>query len=97
MRLRLTPQALRELAAIGDYIRERSPAAAERVSAAIRKSLQNLTAFPRMGRRQTVPRVRKIVTQRYPYLVYYRVDADAEEVVVLSIRHPPRKRRYRNA
>jgi plasmid stabilization system protein ParE len=52
MRLRLTPQAVRQLAAIGDHIREKNPAAAKRVRAAIQKSLKNLTAFPRMGRRK---------------------------------------------
>jgi plasmid stabilization system protein ParE len=97
MRLRFTLRATSELAAIGDYIRARNSTAAGRVRAAILKSLQNLTRFPRMGRRQTVPGVRKVVTGRYPHLVYYRVDADAQEVVVLSIRHSSRRRRYRNA
>ena len=50
-----------------------------------------------MGRRQTVEGVRKIVTRRYPYLVYYKVDAVTREVVVLSIRHPARKREYEDA
>lgn len=97
MRLRFTPQAVRELGEIADYIRERSPAAAGRVRAAILKSLQNLRTSPHMGRRQTVEGVRKIVTRRYPYLVYYRVDADAREVVVLSILHPSRRREYEDA
>jgi toxin ParE1/3/4 len=47
-----------------------------------------------MGRRQTVEGVRKIVTRRYRYLVYYRFDATAGEVVILSIQHPVRRREY---
>ena len=97
MRLRFTQQAILELAAIADYIRQRNPAAAVRERAAILKSLENLKTSPHMGRRQTAPGVRKIVTRRYSYLVYYRVDADAREVVVLNIRHPSRKREYEDA
>jgi hypothetical protein len=29
--------------------------------------------------------------------VYYKLDMDAREVVVLSVRHPARKRKYKNA
>jgi toxin ParE1/3/4 len=97
VRLRFTPRAVFDLASIADYIRERNPAAAVRVRSSILKSLGNLTAFPRMGRKQSTPGVRKLVTRRYSYLVYYKVDLDAREVVVLSIRHPARKRKYKNA
>ena len=50
-----------------------------------------------MGRKQTTPGVPKLVTDRYGYLVYYTVDMDAQEVVVISIRHPARKRKHKNA
>jgi toxin ParE1/3/4 len=50
-----------------------------------------------MGRKQSTPGVRKLVTRRYSYLVYYRVDMAAREVVVLNIKHPARKRKYKNA
>jgi toxin ParE1/3/4 len=96
VKLRFTPPAVLDLTAIADHIRERNPAAAARVRSSILKSLDNLTVFPRIGRRQSTPGVRKLVTRRYSYLVYYRVDMDAREVVVLSIRHPARKRKYKN-
>jgi toxin ParE1/3/4 len=95
--LRFTPTAISELTAIADHIRQRNPAAAARVRSSILKSLDNLTVFPRIGRKQSIPGVRKLVTRRYSYLVYYRVDIDAGEVVVLNIRHPARKRKYKNA
>lgn len=53
--------------------------------------------FPHMGRRQTFEGVRKIVTRRYPYLVYYTVDAAHDEIVILSIQHPSRQREFENA
>lgn len=97
MRLRFTPRATQDLATIGDYIREKNPAAASRVRTAILKSLQNLAVFAHMGRRQSVEGVRKMVTRRDPYLLYYRVDADAGEIVVPIIQHPARRREYEDA
>lgn len=96
MRLRFTPRATRDLAAIGDYIRSKSPGGAVRVRAAILETLQMLTQFPRAGRAQTVEGVRKIVTRRYAYIVYYSVDDDAQEVVIATIQHPSRAREYRD-
>jgi toxin ParE1/3/4 len=97
MKLRFTSRAAQDLAAIADYIRARNPAAAQRVRAAILQSLQNLVLFPQAGRAQTVAGVRKLVTRKYPYLVYYTVDETSEEVIVLTILHPARERNYEDA
>ena len=43
---------------------------------------------------QSVENVRKSMTRKYAYLVYYRVDEEQDELVVLSIRHPARRREY---
>lgn len=94
MKLRFTPRATEDLAAIGDYIRSRNPVAAVRVRAAILETLQMLVLFPHAGRMQTVEGVRKIVTRRYAYIVYYSVDADSQEIVVSTIQHPARGREY---
>jgi addiction module RelE/StbE family toxin len=94
MKLRLTVRALHDLDSISDYVRERNPDAAERIGEAIRASLHTLETYPWLGRRQTLADVRRLVTRRFPYLVYYRVDAAAGEVVVLSIRHAAQKRDY---
>ena len=79
MKLRFTPRATKDLAEIADYIGARNPKAAQRVRAAILDSLQTLVIFPNAGRRQTVPSVRKLVTARYPYVLYYIVDEAADE------------------
>lgn len=83
-----------DLISIADYVHDRSPRSALRVRAAIIESLQNLVRFPSLGRQQTVEGVRKLVTRRYPYLVYYTLDEDAGEVVILAIQHPARERAY---
>jgi toxin ParE1/3/4 len=74
MKLRFTPRATQDLAAIADYLRSRNPIAAHNVQAAILHSLQTLVLVPEAGRRQTVEGVRKFVTRKYPYLVYYALD-----------------------
>jgi toxin ParE1/3/4 len=38
--------------------------------------------------------VRKLVTRRYPYLVYYTVDEASEEIVIITIQHPARDREH---
>jgi plasmid stabilization system protein ParE len=65
-----------------------------RVRAAILESLQNLVRFPRLGRPQKVEGVRKLVTRRYPYLAYYRLDEEAGEIVILTIQHPAQEREH---
>ena len=94
MRLRFTPRATQDLAAIADYIVAQNPDAAPRVRGAILDSLQNLVAFPNMGRPQTVEGVRKLVIRKYAYLVYYTVDNQAVEIVIVTIQHPAREREH---
>src|ERR1700747_2665684 len=97
MKLRFTLRATQDLINIADYIRERNPTASLRVRSAILDSLQNLLLFPEIGRRQTVEGVRKFVTRKYPYLVYYRVDRAADEIIILTIQHPARRREHADA
>jgi plasmid stabilization system protein ParE len=97
MKLRFTPRATQDLVAIADYLRAHNPVAAQNVRAAILHSLQTLVLFPEVGRRQIVPGVRKFVTRKYPYLVYYTLDEAAAEIVILTIRHPAREREHEDA
>ena len=94
MNLRFTPRAVRNLTAIGAYLTERNPAAAVRVRADIYEALRDVLLFPNLGKSQRTEGVRKLVTRRYAYLVYYIVEAD--EVVVLSVRHGARRREHQD-
>jgi addiction module RelE/StbE family toxin len=94
VKLRLTPRALRDLNEIADYIRERSAQGASSVRTAILNSLQLLTSHPELGRAQSIEQVRKLVTRRYGYIVYYSVDRASQEIAVLTIRHPSREQPY---
>ena len=97
MKLRFTPRATQDLLDIADYIRERSPNVSLRVRAAILDSLQDLVLFPEAGRRQAIEGVRKFVTRKYSYLIYYGFDRSADEIVILTIQHSAREREYEDA
>jgi toxin ParE1/3/4 len=92
VKLRYTPRATQDLAEIAEYLRLRNPAAALTVRGAILRSLQDLALFPEIGHRQDVEGVRKPVTRRYQYLIYYTVDERAEEVLARRERLHPRAR-----
>jgi toxin ParE1/3/4 len=94
MKLRFTSRSIQDLAEISDYIRARNPAASLRVRAAILETLSILLDFPNAGRPQTVEGVRKIMTRRYPYIIYYSVDTDDKAIVVLSLRHAAQRREF---
>jgi plasmid stabilization system protein ParE len=96
VKLRFTPQAIEDITAIADYLRERNPHASLRVRAAILESLTILGSFPKAGRAQSTPGVRKFVTRRYAYLVYYTIDDARSELVILSVKHPARKPEHEN-
>jgi toxin ParE1/3/4 len=67
MKLRFTPRAVENIAAIADYIREHNPAASQRVRAVIYENLQDLRLFPHVGRIQQTEGVRKFVTRMSLY------------------------------
>jgi plasmid stabilization system protein ParE len=58
--------------------------------------LRLLSLFPNLGRQQATPGVRKIVTWRYPYLVYYRIDVTTDEIVIFTVQHPARDREHKD-
>lgn len=92
MKLRFTSRATQDITDIADYIRLENPAAALRVRDAILETLQHLIQFPQLGRPQSIEGVRRLVTRRYGYIVYYSVDQRLDEVVILAVQHPARER-----
>ncbi|MFD2181166.1 type II toxin-antitoxin system RelE/ParE family toxin [Rhodoplanes azumiensis] len=94
MTIRYTRRAVADLSGIAEYIRSHDPPAALRVRDAILDSIRTLALFPRAGRRQSVAGVRKLVTRKFPYLIYYSVHGATGDIVVLTVRHPARRREH---
>lgn len=65
MKLRLTLRAVGDLHGIAHYLKARNPRAAQRVETATRATLETVAGYPSIGRRQSVPGVRKTVTFEY--------------------------------
>jgi toxin ParE1/3/4 len=97
MKLRFTPRAAENITSIADYIRERNPAASQRVRAVIYESLQDLLLFPQVGRVQKTEGVRKFITRKYAYLVYYALDEANDEIIILNVKHPAQRREHEDA
>jgi toxin ParE1/3/4 len=97
MKLYLTEQAAGQIAAINAYLVVRSPLGARNVQLAMQATFAQLTDFPGLGRRQRTAGLRKLGVGRYPYNIYYSVDEQAGEVVILSVRHTSRAPQFFNA
>lgn len=97
MKLRFTVRATENLIEIADYLHQRSPNASRRVREAIYGALRNLLLFPHAGRPQTTEGVRKLVSPKYAYLIYYLVDEGGGEIVILNVKHPAQQREHEDA
>lgn len=87
--VKFAPSALRDLERLRDFLRQKNPAAAKRATAAIVKSVQALAHQPQIGRTvEELPEAFRewlIEFGDSGYVARYHFDAD--EVVVLAIRH----------
>ena len=89
MKVRHTRRATADLAGVGDYIRERNPAAAINVETAIRSTIGLLADFPKLGRDRPQLDARSLGVPRYPYTIYYRIEGN--EVWIVHVRDDRRR------
>ena len=81
------PAALREIAAIYNYIAMFNPGAARDMAEALLEAGDNLANFPRRGR-QVGSSLRETVVV-YPYIIRYRIVDN--QVRILRVRHGSRQ------
>ena len=91
MNVRYTLRALADLEAIFAYYEARSPAAALMLRSTVERATGQLAHYPYMAPVTDTPGVRVLTLTRYPYRVFYEVDANAEEVTILHVRHARRR------
>jgi toxin ParE1/3/4 len=89
MRIRYTPRALNDLGEILKYIDERSPRGARNVKHAIKGTIELIGQLPLIGRPAGVRKTRVLPVRRYPYLIYWSIDAG--EAWLVHIRHAARR------
>ena len=81
MDIRWSPEAATDFAGIVEYIRQQNPSAAERIAHSIYDSVTSLEQFSRKGRLGRVEATRELVLPSLPFIVVYRVQAQAVEIV----------------
>lgn len=89
MRIRYTANVVAELEEILSYLEGRNPRAAASVARQIEAQVALLGRFPFLGPVKYEPAVRMRTVPRYPFLIFYTVEAD--EVLILGIRHAARR------
>jgi toxin ParE1/3/4 len=89
VRVKWLKVALANLEAEADDIAQDNPAAADRLVQKIMHTVKLLGGNPAMGRAGRVPGTRELIIGDTPYIVPYRVRADAVEV--LRVFHTRRK------
>ncbi len=80
MKIRWSPQAAADFAAIVEYIRKQNPSAGERVAHAIDEGIASLASFPKRGRPGRIKHTREFVLSPLPFIAVYRVKAAAVEI-----------------
>ena len=82
MRIRWTATALNDFKAIAHRIeRERNLVTANRVCREIYEAIQNLRKHPHIGRPGTEERTRELVIAKLPYIVVYRPEPEAVQIL----------------
>jgi toxin ParE1/3/4 len=91
MRVSWLRSALRDLEGQIDFIAERNPGAAERLSRRIREAVDRPQHFPEIGREGRVPSTRELVIAGTRFIVVYRVTDSVEvlRVIHTAQRWPP--------
>jgi toxin ParE1/3/4 len=89
MIVRYSRRAESDLAEILDYIEERSPQGAHKVKLAIKRAIETIGQNPNVGHSTGRGAVRGSSVGKYPYLVYWTIEAD--EVWIVHVRHGARK------
>ncbi len=95
MELRLTTPALRDIAAILEYIHSESPAGAQHVCQRFAQTFRYLQTFPKSGRlTERDDNTRRVVVPGIPFIVIYRIESEVLEI--LRIRHTSRNPKIEN-
>jgi toxin ParE1/3/4 len=90
MEVRWSGDALSDLEAIQDYLLERNPAAAARMTAVLREAAARLADLSDRGRPGLWRGTRELVVAGTPYILPYRVRGGAVEI--LRVFHGARRR-----
>ena len=81
MKVRWLDEAVTDLKALRTHIAHDNPSAAAEVAQRIREAVRILADYPAAGRPGRVPHTREFIISGTPYILPYRVRADAVEIL----------------
>jgi toxin ParE1/3/4 len=89
------PEALQEYAdATNYYLREASPRVADTFIVAVESAISSILAAPTQWRVVDEPSIRRYVFRRFPYVLYYRWEAEQDRVTIYAVMHCSREPGY---
>jgi toxin ParE1/3/4 len=80
MKVRWSPEAAADFAALVEYIRKDNSSAADRVAHSIYDGIVSLATFPNRGRPGRVKDTRELVLSPLPFIAVYRVKKTFVEI-----------------
>ena len=92
MKVRYRRQAQLDIDHIHEYIEKRNPRAATEVVAAIRRAIDRLGLWPRMGHIGRAPETYEWVVVGLLYIIVYEIVEAADEVAIVAVFHGARDR-----
>ncbi len=93
MKLIVRDAAACDLEKIYDFIAQDSSANAQHVVTRIHDAiLKSIRTFPMIGRTGRIPGTRELTVSGLPYIVVYKVEAEPEAVIILSVVHGAQSR-----
>ncbi len=95
MRLRYSRRSLVQIEEIRAYVAADNPRVAGATVRRIETVAHLLARHPAIGRRTTLRNVRVFNVLPYPYLVFYKIDDEFDEVTVLRVRHMAKRENWR--
>jgi toxin ParE1/3/4 len=89
------PEALLEYAeATNYYLREASPRVADTFITRVESAVRDVCESPTRWRIVDEPDIRRYVLRRFPYVLYYRWEAEQEHVTIYAVMHCSREPGY---
>jgi len=91
MRVRFTESAARDFNQNVGYLREHAPAVVGDFADSVEKAIDELIEHPYSAQETTYPGVRRKYIRRFRHSIFYVVDQEADELVILYVRHAVRQ------
>jgi len=91
MKVRYTATARREFDQTVDYLLEHAPMVAPAFADSVEQAVAELVEHPYSAQATDHRGVRRKYIRKFRHAVFYAIDADNDELVILNIRHAARR------